>query len=176
MNLGAAAAIVATLGLASNAHASAFDDCVIDALKGTTSDVAAKSLKVACLRKTSVDIPTELLTELTGKSEYGDFGHKLGTGFWIQLENRTKYVITEITLKVQVGDGKMQYFRTDDFWTPQPGVVYTSLPPDPTRSMQIAPHTTVNYRVTTQQPGIDMKKQNYHWGIASAKGIPPDGK
>lgn len=45
--LRAAALLAATLATAPGAHANAFDDCVIDALKGTTSDVAARSLKVA---------------------------------------------------------------------------------------------------------------------------------
>jgi hypothetical protein len=66
----------------------------------------------------------------------------------------------------------MQYFRTDDFWTPQPGVVYTGPPPDPTRSMQIAPYASIDYRVITSQKNIDPKEQNYTWGIAGAKGIP----
>ena len=174
--LRAAALSAAMLVIATDAHANAFDDCVVETLRGTTSDVAARSLKVACLRKSSVEIPAEMLVDLTGTAEYGDFGKNIGTGFWIQLENKTKFVITEITIKVQVGDGKVQYFRTDDFWTPTPGVVYAGPPPDPTRSMQIAPYATVNYRVLTKQPDIDVKKQKYKWGIASARGIPTAGR
>jgi hypothetical protein len=36
-------------GGASAARANAFDDCVLENMRGVTSDLAAKSIKVACL-------------------------------------------------------------------------------------------------------------------------------
>lgn len=156
----AAAAMSAAV---SDARANPFDDCVLDKMTGVTSDLAAKSIKVACLRKSSVDISDEDLKALIGQAEYGDFGAQFGKGFWIHLENKTNYVVTEVTIKVQVGEGDMQFFHTDDFYTPrpQPGVIITGLPPDPTRSMQIQRFGKIDYRVITPQDGIDIKKQNF---------------
>lgn len=166
------AAAALTSGFAVGAHANAFDDCVLDNMRGVTSDLAAKSIKVACLRKTSVEIPKEDLSALTGRAEYADFGQQFGKGFWISLENQSAYIVTSVTIDIHVGVGDNQFFETDDFYTPQPGVIYAGPPPDPIRSMQIARFSKIDFRIIAPQPGIDMKKQNFKWGIAAAKGIP----
>ncbi|MDH2356564.1 hypothetical protein QCM80_38980 [Bradyrhizobium sp. SSUT112] len=165
-----AVSVIAT-GYAGAAVANAFDNCVLDNMRGTTSDLAAKSIKIACLRKTSVDIPKEDLSALTGRAEYADFGPQFGKGFWIRLENGSAYIVTSVTIDVHVGVGDNQFFETDDFFTPQPGVIYAGPPDDPTRSMQIQRFSKVDFRIITPQPNIDPKKQNFKWGIAAAKGI-----
>jgi hypothetical protein len=66
-----------------------------------------------------------------------------------------------VTIDVHVGVGDNQFFETDDFYTPQPGVVYTGPAPDPTRSMQIPRFSNVDFHIITPQPGIDLKKQNF---------------
>ena len=166
-------AVVAFLvGSSDCAMANAFDDCVLENMRGVTSDLAAKSIKVACLRKSSVDIPKDEFSALTGRAEYADFGPQFGKGFWIRLENQTSYIVTSVTIDVHVGVSDNQFFETDDFYTPEPGVIYTGPPPDPTRSMQIPRFSKVDFRIITPQPGIDLKKQNFKWGIAAVKGIP----
>ena len=152
--------------------ANTFDDCVLENMRGVTWDLAAKSIKAACLRKSSIDIPKDELSALTGRAEYSDFGPQFGKGFWIRLENQTSYIVTSVTIDIHVGVGDNQFFETDDFYTPQPGVIYAGPPPDPTRSMQIPRFSKVDFRIITPQPGIDLKKQNFKWGIAAAKGIP----
>ena len=63
-------AITAIVLLASGgAHANPFDDCVLDKMSGVTSDLAAKSIKVACLRKSSVDMPPWQVARLVGGAE-----------------------------------------------------------------------------------------------------------
>jgi hypothetical protein len=156
---------------ASTARANAFDDCVLENMRGVTSDLAAKSIKVACLRKVSVEIPKDELSALTGRAEYADFGPQFGKGFWIRLENQTSYIVTSVTIDIHVGTGDSQFFQTDDFYTPQAGVIYAGPPPDPTRSMQIQRFSKMDFRIISPQPGIDLKKQNFTWGIATAKGI-----
>lgn len=166
------AVAVSVAGFAGTAMANAFDDCVLENMRGVTSDLAAKSIKIACLRKTSVDIPKEHLSALTGRAEYADFGPQFGKGFWIRLENGSAYIVTSVTIDVHVGVGDNQFFETDDFFMPEPGVIYTGPPDDPTRSMQIPRFSKVDFRIIKPQPNIDMKKQNFKWGIAAAKGIP----
>jgi hypothetical protein len=160
------------VGSSASAVANAFDDCVLENMRGVSSDVAARSIKVACLRRSSVEIPKDEISALTGRAEYTDFGPQFGKGFLITLENQTSYIITAVTIDVHVGTGDNQFFETDDFFTPQPGVVYAALPSDPTISMQIRRFRKVDFRIITQQPRIDLKKQNFKWGIAAAKGIP----
>ena len=58
----AAASIVA--GGAGDVSANAFDDCVLENMRGMTSDAAAKSIKVACLWKNSVMLSTDELRGL----------------------------------------------------------------------------------------------------------------
>jgi hypothetical protein len=165
-------AIALAAGLVcSAAKATTFDDCVLENMRGVTSDLAAKSIKVSCLRKSSVPLPDEDLAKLVSQAQYASLGEKEGTGFWISVDNRTDYVITEITIKVSVKGGPAEIFRTDDFWYPTPGVIYTSLPPDPTHSMQIKPFSKTVYQVRAKLD-MDVRKPEFKWGIQSAKGIP----
>lgn len=156
---------------AEQARATAFDDCVLTNMKGVTSDLAAKSIKVACLRTSSVDIPKDDLVGIRGRAEYANFGEKYGKGFLFQIENKTAYIITSVTIDVHAGVGDNQFIQIDDFWSPTPGVIYTGLPPDPTQTMQIPRHGSVLYRRVSPQSNIDVKKQNFKWGISAAKGI-----
>lgn len=163
---------VAVACAAGQARANAFDDCVLENMRGTTSDLAAKSIKVACLRKSSVDISKEDLVGISGRAEYADWGPQYGKGFLLQLENNTAYIVTSVTIDVHVGVGDNQFFQIDDFWSPTPGVIYPAPPPDPTVSMQIPRHSKITYRLVAPQTGTDIKTQNFKWGISAAKGIP----
>ena len=44
-------AALSLLALTDQTLGNPFDDCVLENMRGATSDVAAKSIKVACLRK-----------------------------------------------------------------------------------------------------------------------------
>jgi hypothetical protein len=160
------------------AAANPFDECVLSDMKGVTSDLAAKSIKVACLRKSSVEIPSETLATVKATANYGDWGNGHGTGFMIHIDNQIEYVITEITVRIKVGSGPDRLIRTDDFTQPPPpGVIYTGLPPDPTVSMMIKPFSVNDYWIP-MKTDIDLHSKTkpaspgYNWDLMTAKGIP----
>ena len=73
---------------------------------------------------------------------------------------------------ISVRNGPIKYYRIEDFWMPPtPGVVYTGLPPDPTRSMRIEPFSSKTF-FFGERADVYVKKQDYTIHIASAKGIP----
>lgn len=157
------------------AMANTFDDCVLDGMKGVTSDLAAKSVKVACLRKSSVDIPAADRTKLSATANYGDWGNGRGTGFVIHIDNQIEYVVTEITLRITIGKEADRLIRNEEFWPlPTPGVIYTGLPPDPTIAMMIKPFNRVDYFIPMQTSiNLNTKRENWFtWDIVSARGIP----
>jgi hypothetical protein len=160
------------------ALANRFDDCVVESMRGVTSDLAAKSVKVACLRKAAVEIPSDVLSKIKATANYGEIYHPGETGFLIELDNQTDYVLTEITLSIRPDKAPERIVRTDDFWTPSPpDVVYTSGPPDPTVSMQIKPYAAGQYWVPTKtaiviEPKRKASGPGFAWSMLSARGIP----
>jgi len=143
------------------ALANPFDDCVLEGMKGVTSDLAAKSIKVACLRKSSVEIPADSLTKLVGTANYGDFGR--GTGFVMHIDNQLEYVITEITIRLKIGKEADKLVRNEEFYElPARGVVVTGLPPDPTTGMMIKPFTQCDYWIP-MQTSIDLNTKRANW-------------
>ena len=167
--LAAAGCIVAACG---QVQANPFDECVLENMRGTTSDVAAKSIKTACLRKTSVELGADELRGLKGgQAFYGSYSSSNVTGFTVEVKNDTSFIITEITFGIQVDGGANDFFKADSFMYWQPGVTYTGLPPDPTVLMRIDPLTTKNFQFEARRPDIAANKK-WTWFIASAKGIP----
>ncbi len=51
----------------------------------------------------------------------------------------TRFIVTEITFGIVIADGQPEYFRVDNFFYQEPGVIHTGLPRDPTVSMRIDP-------------------------------------
>ncbi|MBN9004881.1 MAG: hypothetical protein J0H40_05645 [Rhizobiales bacterium] len=153
------------------AWANAFDDCVLAKMQGVTSDVAAKSLKVACLRKSSVELSTEELRGLRiVAGGYGPYGLRNTPGFTAEVKNDTGYIVTELTFGISINGGESEFFRVDDFFYQEPGVIYSGLPPDPTTSMRIDPMRSRKFQFGAERPEID-KKKKWNWFIAGAKGI-----
>jgi hypothetical protein len=147
-----------------------FDDCVLGNMQGATSDVAAKSIKVACLRKTSIAISEDDLQNLKGTAEYGTLSRNFGPGFLITLTNNMEFIVTEVTLKISVNKGPIRYVRTDDFNLPTDAIV-AALPPDPTQSMRINPFTTRSFAIGTNDE-IDPKKPSFQLGNCKREGHP----
>lgn len=159
------------------ALANPFDDCVLENMRGVTADLAARSIKVSCLRKTSVEIPAEALAKVKATANYGVFDGK-NTGFLMEVNNQSDYVLTEITLTFRVDKMPEQIVRTDDFRKPQPaGVLYAGPPLDPTYTMQIKPFVASSFFIPMQTNiPFDAKKRNgngFAWVIVSMRGIPP---
>lgn len=161
----------AALAWAGPALANAFDDCVLDRMAGVTSDAAAKAIKEACLRKSAVVIDESGLRGLRIISGgYGRYGVRNTAGFTAEVKNDTGYIVTEITFGITIADGQPEYFRVENFFYQEPGVIYTGLPPDPTVSMRIDPGRSVKFQFSADRSEID-KKKKWNWFVAGAKGI-----
>jgi hypothetical protein len=169
--IGGFAVAVAMLAPAPAAHANAFDDCVLKNMQGVTSDAAAKSIKVACLRKSSVPLTDDDVKGLKVWSGfYGTFGITRTPGFTAEVKNNTGFIITELTFGISVDGGPPEMYRVDDFNYQEPGVIYTGLAPDPTYDMRIDVLKSKKFQFALDRPDID-KKKKWNWYIAGAKGI-----
>jgi hypothetical protein len=162
--------LVAAVAWSGAAQANAFDDCVLENMKAATSDLAAKSIKTACLRKNSVALSQDDLKAITGQISYGSFGSDGEPGFMLDLKNDSPFIVTEVTVAVGVESKASQFFKVDYFWYRPPGVVFTGVPPDPTLLMRIDPHTQKRFQFAGTVPEITPKVK-WNWYIAGAKGI-----
>jgi hypothetical protein len=145
-----------------------FNSCVYENLRGVASDLAAKSIKVACLRNSSIEIPIDDLIKLKGQSEYGTFNNH--TGYILQLTNNLEYILTELTIGISVKNGPIKYYRIDDFhMPPAPGVLVTGLPPDPTVSMRIDPLTSKTF-FFGERADVDLKKTGLYDSLCLSEG------
>lgn len=163
--------ICALIGLPSLAKANSFDDCVLENMKATTSDLAAKSIKTACLRKNSVALSPDDVRYLTGQIWYGAYGTDGEQGFLVELKNDSSFILTEVTITVTLEARPSQIFKVDYFWYRPPGVVFAGLPPDPTVLMRIEPHTQKRFQFAGTVADITAKAK-WSWNIVGAKGIP----
>jgi hypothetical protein len=158
-------------GWSGAAQANAFDDCVLKNMQGATSDVAAKSIKVACIRRSSVTLTDNDIKHLKVSSGfYGTFGMTHTSGFTAEVKNETGFIVTEITFSIAIGDGPAEMYRVDNFNYQQPGVIYTGLNPDPTYDLRIDPLKSKKFQFSLDRPAID-KKKKWGWSIVGAKGI-----
>ena len=140
-------------------------------MQGVTSDVAAKSVKVACLRKNSVTLtPDDVKGLQIVAGFYGPFGMTNTPGFTAEVKNNTGFIVTEITFGISVDGGPAEMYRADDFNYQEPGVIYTGLPPDPTYNLRIDPLKSRKFQFALDRPDID-KKKKWNWYISGAKGI-----
>ncbi|MFL9499147.1 hypothetical protein DNX69_06495 [Rhodopseudomonas palustris] len=149
----------------------AFDDCVLEKMPGTTSDLAAKSIKTACLRKSSVQIPEGDLKAITGTVSYVTFGTNPRPGFLAEVRNDANFIVTEITFAVAIETRASQFFTVDTFIYAPPRVMFAGLPPDPTLEMRIDPHSEKRFHFAGTVPDLTTKAK-WSWYVASAKGIP----
>jgi hypothetical protein len=154
------------------AQANAFDDCVLENMRGVTSEAAAKSIKTACVRKASVELSADDVKGVKGlQAFYGTYSTSNTSGFTVEVKNDTTFIVTEITFGIQVADGEADYFKADNFMYWRPGVVYAGLPSDPTVLMRIDPLTSKMFQFSANKPEIAAKKK-WTWFVAGAKGIP----
>lgn len=84
------------------AQANAFDDCVLKNMQGATSDVAAKAIKVSCIRTSQMPLgEDEVKGLLVSNGFYGTFGMARTPGFTAEVKNNTFYIVTEITFGIR---------------------------------------------------------------------------
>lgn len=81
-----------------------YNECIIDAMKGVTSDVAARAIKQSCrdkhsnrpaLKDVTKDVKPKLEDVKGGFNEGTD-----GFNFYVQLYNGSSYVITSMILSI----------------------------------------------------------------------------
>lgn len=159
------------------AVASPFDTCVLQHMQGVTSDVAAGSVKEACLRTAETPLPdTALQTLMTMRAVYGKLPPGAsGAGLYISFNNNSGYTITELVLEIQdkTTHARERYVvRLFPFPPSPPPVIDMGYGPDRTPAMMIAPGPREFY-VRINQSLRDPKKWNdaYEWNIVSAKGF-----
>jgi hypothetical protein len=171
-----AAVAVAAMAWGS-ALGSEFDACVLQHMQGVTSDLAASSVKEACLRMVEKPLPAEALQVLnTARAGFGALPSYVGgMGLYISLNNNSGYTITELTIGVhdkKTGNVTSYVIRIFPF-VPPPGVIAMGQPRDPTIQEMIAPGERQFY-ARISETARDPKKWNteYSWSVAAAKGFP----
>lgn len=153
------------------AQANAFDDCVLKNMQGATSDVAAKAIKVSCIRTSQVPLgEDEVKGVLVSNGFYGTFGMTRTPGFTAEVKNNTLYIVTDITFGISIGDGPAELYRVDNFNYQEPGVIYAGPNPDPIYDLRIDPLKSKKFQFALDRPEID-KRKKWNWYIAAAKGI-----
>ena len=86
---------------ASKAKVTSFESCISENMRGVASDLAAKSIKVACLKESSIEISKAHWTERSAdggfamlfiaSAKYQITNDSKSTGFWITFKNNIPY-------------------------------------------------------------------------------------
>jgi hypothetical protein len=169
--------VVATAitSLQGTALASEFDKCVLQHMQGVTSDLAASSIKEACLRTVETQLPDEALKALSGATAaFGQLPALVGgAGIYITLNNTSGYTITELSITIE--NKKTHAFVTYPVryfpFVPPPGVIMGP-PRDPTLEKMIGPGQRAFYTPINQTTD-DVTKwgELYGWDFTAAKGF-----
>lgn len=90
-----------------------YNECIVDAMKGVTSDVAARAIKQSCKDKHSNSPSSRDITKYVRpkiEDVKGGFNEGIdGFNFYVQLYNGSNYVITSmiLTMTFKNGEGKV---------------------------------------------------------------------
>ena len=114
--------VLLAIGQISEAGPSTYEDCILESMKGVTSNRAAKAIEEACRTKfplkrakptpllkppESYSLPLESLNNIPGTAGWSGYslGTKLSTDIAGRIYNKTdNWVITEITIKIEPKD------------------------------------------------------------------------
>jgi hypothetical protein len=161
---------------ASDADSSAnpFDSCVLDHMRNVVSDVAATSIKQACVRSAEQALTQGEIGRVFSNPEGGYISfNSYGTvekAFYIKFQNGSDYSISEITVRLSDDSGHDQTFTLQRFlfmsWI---GHAIAAPPPDPTYNMALRPGDQAIYFNLAYTPFVD-HPAGIHWSLVSAKG------
>jgi hypothetical protein len=170
----AVAALAATL-MEGAAGASEFDKCVLQHMQGVTSDLAAASIKEACLRTVETQLPEEAVKALAGATAaFGQLPSYVGGfGLYITLNNHSGYTITELSIEIEneKTHEHVTYAVRNFPFVPPPGAIMDP-PRDPTIEKMIGPGQRVFYTPINQTTADVMKwHELFSWQITSVKGF-----
>ena len=107
-----------------------YDECILEGIKGVTSDVAAQLIRQSCQKKfprktpedKSVELPNSALEKIEGKAGTSSIGYFEGSLF----NGNTDWHITSLT--VRIVDNKTKQYRDYETSVNQ-GLYSSSLPP-----------------------------------------------
>ena len=88
---------------AGKAAASSFNQCILDHMQGATSDLAALSIKEACIHASEKQLPDDALnTLMTSAAGFGilPFPSQDKSGLYVTLNNNSGYTITELVIEI----------------------------------------------------------------------------
>jgi hypothetical protein len=97
---------ILAVGLTGSAVANDFDACVADHMRGVTSDIAAKEIKVACVDLTEEALPdaSAILSTATGH-------FSPNVGWVIDFKNDSNYAISDLTVSLLDSEGNSQDYE-----------------------------------------------------------------
>jgi len=155
--------------------AMSFSTCLLDHLKGTTSDLAAVSVKEACLRK--AERPFEAVVT-PANARYGLIHNAPGAssyGLYLTLNNATPYTITEIVLTLTDKESRREDSYVVRSFPPSfmDDAAASSTAPDPTVHMMLPPGPH-SFTVETGDLALtdpDRFSDSYDWKVTSVKGF-----
>lgn len=141
-------------------------------MRGVVSDTAARAVQTACLHTVEATIPQDIADSLNSGAKAGYVNDK---GFFVELDNRTSYVITSLTVSVfsKAGGGSNNYAL--DYFEPE-GVSNGSLfikdyfAPD-FHSIQPGQRLSFRVPVAEEAASADDFAEKYGWHITAARGF-----
>ena len=103
--------------------ANSFNSCVLDGIKGVTTDMVAQTVKEACIRTVEVPLPpVDILTlRSSATAAYGQFTKypEDEFGLFISLNNKSPYTLTEMHITVKdKKTNKIQYIYNKSIFGP----------------------------------------------------------
>jgi len=153
-----------------------FDQCILDHMQGATSDLAAVSIKEACIHANEKQIPDDALeTLMTSKAGFGSlpFPNQTKSGLYVTLNNNSGYTLTELVIEITDKNTKAaeRYVIRLFPFVPAPGVIMGA-PLDKTTLEMVPPgprqfYIEINQTVKTASHWFDF----YDWNLISAKGF-----
>jgi len=152
-----------------------FEGCVLENMRGISSNLAAESVKEACLRKASVAL--NFSEWLKARAQYGQIYGYTGEqhfGLYVSFTNSSRYTITEMTIVIVDKKTKeTNTYTARSFPAPlAPGTIIAGLAPDKTLGMRMPPGKC-SFTLTIGETAPDPNKffDQYAWDITSVKGF-----
>lgn len=141
------------LAIAGLFGSSTYDECVLDSMKGVTSDQAARAIIVSCRNKfptakaKAEDMPPWELAKITGKGRVSPFTDSFTANLY---NGSNEWTVTEVTVVLTATDEKGKVQQAMEY------AVDLNLPP-----------------LATQEIAVSILKErdvSYQWNISKARG------
>jgi hypothetical protein len=136
-----------------------YDECILEGMKGVTSDVAAQLIRQSCQKKfpkkthedNSVELPSSALEKIEGKAGVAGNGYYEG----IIFNGNREWHITSLTVRLE--DSKSKQYRDYEASVKQGAYSY-SLPPLTKGEFSFKPYEVPKERIWSILSGRGYKK------------------